>query len=93
MAARLLHKIEQEFHVGMSMRELFETPTVSSLARRIDNIDNGFEKTDKALNLTHEVAIHDYKDNVLVYKFAFKGNSLSSVIFDVAAVAFQRPMC
>lgn len=64
MAARLLHKIEEEFGVQLSMRELFATPTVSSLARRIDHKDDSdnFEHVD----LAQQVNIHDFKNDVYV---------------------------
>ncbi|KAL4002395.1 thioester reductase domain protein [Acanthocheilonema viteae] len=63
MAARLLHKIEEEFGVQLNMRELFATPTVSSLARRIDQKDDSDNL--EQVDLAHQVNIHDFKDNVM----------------------------
>uniref|UniRef100_A0A915Q4E9 Carrier domain-containing protein n=1 Tax=Setaria digitata TaxID=48799 RepID=A0A915Q4E9_9BILA len=63
LAARLLYKIEEEFGVQLSMRELFSTPTVCSLARRIDSKDKSDELEN--VDLTHQVTIHDFKDNVM----------------------------
>ncbi|VIO90960.1 oxidoreductase, short chain dehydrogenase/reductase family protein [Brugia malayi] len=63
MAARLLHKIEEEFGIQLNMRELFATPTVSSLARRIDHKDDSDNL--EHVDLAHQVNIHDFKDNVM----------------------------
>ncbi|CAG9534692.1 unnamed protein product [Cercopithifilaria johnstoni] len=63
LAARLLHKIEEEFGIQLNIRELFATPTVSSLARRIDNIDDNDNL--EHVDLAHQVNIHDFKDNVM----------------------------
>ncbi|VDM99307.1 unnamed protein product, partial [Onchocerca ochengi] len=63
MAARLLLKIEEEFGVQLNIRELFATPTISSLARRIDQTDDNDHL--EHVDLAHQVNIHDFKDNVM----------------------------
>lgn len=64
MATRLLQKIEEEFGVQLNMQELFATPTIFSLARRIDHKDES--DTLESVDLAHQVNIHDFKDNVYV---------------------------
>lgn len=63
MAARLLHRIEEEFGLELSMRDLFATPTISAMARRIDQNDSDI--LEKCVDLAYQVNIHDYKDNVM----------------------------
>ncbi|VDK29103.1 unnamed protein product [Gongylonema pulchrum] len=63
MAARLLRKVEDEFGVALSMRDLFATGTVSSMARLIDHNEN--DVLEQSISLAHQVKIHDYKDNVM----------------------------
>lgn len=70
MAARLLRKIEDEFGMELSMRDLFATATISAMARRIDHNDSDCDVPDKSVQLAHQVKIHDYKDNVFV-RFLF----------------------
>ncbi|MCP9258569.1 Non ribosomal peptide synthase [Dirofilaria immitis] len=59
----LILEIEQEFGVQLNMRELFATPTVSSLARRIDHTNDNDSL--EHIDLAHQVNIHDFKDNVM----------------------------
>lgn len=62
MAARLLAKVTAEFGVDLTMRDLFNSPTVYAMARVLD--DEERKSPDQHVDLDSEVNTHDIKDNV-----------------------------
>lgn len=59
MASRLLGKIQREFGVEFAMNDLFAMPTVSAMARCID--DSELKHRGQKRNLAKAVEIHDFK--------------------------------
>jgi hypothetical protein len=64
MAARLLNKVNDEFEVKLTIRDLFGSPTVYEMARILDG---GSERKspDSHVDLDYQIETHDVKDNVM----------------------------
>lgn len=62
MAARLLSKITSEFGVDLTMRDLFSSPTVYSMAQMLDGSVRG--SPEQFIDLDYQVETHDIKDTV-----------------------------
>ena len=62
MASRLLSKINDEFEVSLTMRDLFSAPSVYAMARLLEGSER--ISPEQFLNLRQQVEAHDIKDNV-----------------------------
>lgn len=63
MAARLLNKVNEEFHVRLTIRDLFAAPTVCEMAKILDGSERN--SPDQLVDLDNQVDIHDLKDNLM----------------------------
>uniref|UniRef100_A0A915CXH4 Fatty acid synthase n=1 Tax=Ditylenchus dipsaci TaxID=166011 RepID=A0A915CXH4_9BILA len=63
LAARLLAKVNEEFGVELTMRELFLAPTVYAMACILDGSERS--SPEQILDLDYQVDTHDVKDNVM----------------------------
>lgn len=63
MAARLLTKVNEEFHVRLTIRDLFAAPTVYEMAKILDG--NERSSPDQTVDLDYQIETHDVKDNVM----------------------------
>lgn len=63
MATRLLNRVNEEFGVRLTIRDLFAAPTVFEMAKILDG--NECQSPDQYVDLDSQVEIHDIKDNVM----------------------------
>ena len=63
----LLVKVNEEFGVELTLRDLFAAPTVYAMARLLDKGINGAERisTEPYIDLDQQVETYDVKDNVM----------------------------
>jgi len=63
MAARLLSKVNSEFSIDLTMRDLFSAPTVYAMAQLLDGADR--VSPEHLVDLDYQVDTHDIKDTVM----------------------------
>ena len=63
MAARLLSKVNAEFSIDLTMRDLFSAPTVYAMAQLLDGADR--ISPEHLVDLDYQVDTHDIKDTVM----------------------------
>jgi hypothetical protein len=62
LAARLLAKINNKFHSSLTIRDLFNAPTIYAMARILDGSER--VSPEHTVDLEQQVEAHDLKENV-----------------------------